>query len=168
VFWRHTLLLCEAHRLLYHSTLGLRVIKRRRRPCGCLWRPRVRWQGLLSRVRGLEQLLHRSVQRFRGGLVFKAHRLLYHSTLGLSVIKKKKKVRGFGVWGLILGGYGLGCWVWWLGFTTVTCTEAGLSQGGRWTLILAGVAPTSKPFDESTRERIFFELMTSDHKLKAS
>ena len=24
------------------------------------------------------------LQRFRGGLVFKAHRLLYHSTLGLS------------------------------------------------------------------------------------
>ena len=31
------------------------------------------------------------VQRFRGGLVFKAHRLLYHSTLGLRVIKKKKE-----------------------------------------------------------------------------
>ena len=31
------------------------------------------------------------VQRFRGGLVFKAHGLLYHSTLGLRVIKKKKK-----------------------------------------------------------------------------
>jgi len=29
---------------------------------------------------------------FRGGLVFKAHRLVYHSTLGLRVIKKKKKV----------------------------------------------------------------------------
>ena len=28
---------------------------------------------------------------FRGGLVFKAHTLLYHSTLGLRVIKKKKK-----------------------------------------------------------------------------
>jgi len=34
--------------------------------------------------------LHRSVKRFRGGLVFKAHRLLYHSTPGLRVIKKKK------------------------------------------------------------------------------
>jgi len=32
-----------------------------------------------------------NVQRFRGGLVFKAHRLLYHSTLGLRVIKKKKR-----------------------------------------------------------------------------
>jgi len=30
------------------------------------------------------------VQRFRGGLIFKAHRLLYHSTLGWRVIKKKK------------------------------------------------------------------------------
>jgi len=30
------------------------------------------------------------VQRFRSGLVFKAHRLLYHSTLGLRVINKKK------------------------------------------------------------------------------
>jgi len=38
-----------------------------------------------------EQLLGRNVQRFRGGLVFKAHRLLYHSTLGLRVITKKKK-----------------------------------------------------------------------------
>ena len=28
---------------------------------------------------------------FRGGLVCKAHRLLYHSTLGLRVIKKKTK-----------------------------------------------------------------------------
>ena len=36
------------------------------------------------------QLIHRNVQRFRGGLVFKAHRRLYHSTLGLRVIKKKK------------------------------------------------------------------------------
>jgi len=33
---------------------------------------------------------YRNVQRFRGGLVFKAHRLLHHSTLGLRVIKKKK------------------------------------------------------------------------------
>ena len=38
------------------------------------------------------QLLYRNVQRFRGGLVFKAHRRLYHSTLGLRVIKKKKKM----------------------------------------------------------------------------
>jgi len=36
-----------------------------------------------------EQLLRRNVKRFRGRLVFKAHRRLYHSTLGLRVIKKK-------------------------------------------------------------------------------
>ena len=41
----------------------------------------------------LRQLLHRNVQRFRGGLVFKAHRLLHHSALGLRVIKKEKKER---------------------------------------------------------------------------
>jgi len=35
------------------------------------------------------------VKRFRGGLVFKAHVLLHHSTLGLRVIKKKKKMSGF-------------------------------------------------------------------------
>jgi len=34
-------------------------------------------------------VLYINVQWFRGGLVFKAHRLLYHSTLGLRVIKKK-------------------------------------------------------------------------------
>ena len=33
------------------------------------------------------------MKRFRGGLVFKAHRLLYHSTLGSRVIKKKKEER---------------------------------------------------------------------------
>ena len=30
------------------------------------------------------------MQRFRGGLVFQAPRLVYHSTPGLSLIKKKK------------------------------------------------------------------------------
>ena len=40
-----------------------------------------------------EQLLHRNVQRFRGGLVFNTHRLLYHSILGLRLIKKKKTCR---------------------------------------------------------------------------
>ena len=66
----------------------------------------------------------RNAKRFRGGLVFKAHRWLYHSTLGSRVMKKKKKVHtaqgfGFGVesypptyssrcrpWGL---GCGVGC-----------------------------------------------------------
>ena len=31
------------------------------------------------------------MKRFPGGLVFKAHQLVYHSTLGSRVIKKKKK-----------------------------------------------------------------------------
>ena len=34
------------------------------------------------------------IQRFRGGLVFKAHRLFYHPTLGSRVLKKKKQSRG--------------------------------------------------------------------------
>ena len=34
---------------------------------------------------------YKNVQRFRGGLVFKAHRLVYHSTLGLGAMKKKKE-----------------------------------------------------------------------------
>ena len=52
-------------------------------------RPEIRaneQQSLLS-----EQLLRRNVKRFREGLAFKAHRLLFHSTLGCRVIKKKKK-----------------------------------------------------------------------------
>ena len=39
------------------------------------------------------QLLRRDVKRFRGGLVFKAHTLLCHSTLGFRVIEKKKSTR---------------------------------------------------------------------------
>ena len=46
------------------------------------------------RVEGwcLKEALHINVQRFRGGLVFKAHRLLYHSTVGLRGIKKKTPI----------------------------------------------------------------------------
>ena len=33
------------------------------------------------------------MKRFRGGLVFKAHRLVFRSTLGLRVIQKKKEKR---------------------------------------------------------------------------
>ena len=33
----------------------------------------------------------RNVEQFRGGLVFKAHRLVYHSTLGLGILKKKEE-----------------------------------------------------------------------------
>jgi hypothetical protein len=48
--------------------------------------------GFWSRLSG--ESLSRSLftgERFRGGPVFKAHRLLYHSTLGPRVIKKKKR-----------------------------------------------------------------------------
>ena len=39
-----------------------------------------------------EQLLSRNVERFRGGLVFKAYRLLHHSTLGS---REKERVSRF-------------------------------------------------------------------------
>ena len=38
-----------------------------------------------------QQLLHRNEKRFRGGLVFKAHRWTYHSILGSRVVKKKRR-----------------------------------------------------------------------------
>ena len=38
-----------------------------------------------------EQPLRRNAKRFRGGLVSKAHRLVYHSTLGARVIHKTMK-----------------------------------------------------------------------------
>ena len=76
-----------AHRLLYHSTLGLRVMKKKKEriPPTTLRNAGLEFGGTVG---GGEDGL-RNVQRFRGGLVFKAHRLLYHSTLGLRVIKKK-------------------------------------------------------------------------------
>jgi len=39
---------------------------------------------------GRSELVLTKVQWFRGGLVFKEHRLADHSTLGLRVIQKKK------------------------------------------------------------------------------
>jgi hypothetical protein len=42
-------------------------------------------------IRSPADLHRRNVKRFRRGLVFKAHRPLFHSTLGSKVIKKKKK-----------------------------------------------------------------------------
>ena len=46
------------------------------------------------------------LKRFRGGLVFKAHGVLYHSTPGSRVIKKKKKISSpaFGFRGPHFGG----------------------------------------------------------------
>jgi hypothetical protein len=40
-----------------------------------------------------EQLQARNMKWFRGGLVFQAHRLVFHSTLGSRVIEKKKAMR---------------------------------------------------------------------------
>jgi len=40
----------------------------------------------------LSVLLGRNVNQFRGGLVFKAHRLVHHSNLGSRVIRKKNNV----------------------------------------------------------------------------
>ena len=52
------------------------------------------------------ELVHLSVKRFREGLVFKARRLLYHSTLGLRVIKRES--RGGGDAGEARAGQGSG------------------------------------------------------------
>ena len=59
-------------------------------PAPCAMHPDVcsRRHGLAGP--GLQQL-SRNVKRFRGGLVFKAHGPLYHSTLGSRVSKKKEK-----------------------------------------------------------------------------
>ena len=40
-------------------------------------------------------VLLRNMKRFREGLVFKAHWILYHSPLGWRVMNKKKKVERF-------------------------------------------------------------------------
>ena len=77
----------KAVRLLFHSTLGLRVIKKKKkcRP------PSIAQQITPDECLPEDQLVSRNVERFRGGLVFMAHRLLYHSTLGLRVTKKKTR-----------------------------------------------------------------------------
>ena len=99
-------LVFKAHGLLFHSTLGSRVIKRGRdrdgEREGAPGGPRLGFSAAktynfeVSPHRSVlfsieEQLLRRNVERFRGGIVWKAHRLLYHSTLGTRVIKKNKK-----------------------------------------------------------------------------
>ena len=61
-----------------------------------------------------EQLLRINVKRFQGGLVFKAHRLVYHSTLSLRATsklesnKEEEKEEGirFRVWAFHLCGLG--------------------------------------------------------------
>ena len=64
--------------------------------------------GVLSAGVGVAPLLRnppavwRDVNRFRRGLIFKAYRLVYHSTIGLRIIKKKKKI-----WGVLSAGVGV-------------------------------------------------------------
>jgi len=59
------------------------------------------------------QLLSRNVERFRGGLVFKAHRFLYNSTLGSRFMREKRRGQGCGGCGLEFDvrvwGQGLRC-----------------------------------------------------------
>jgi len=50
----------------------------------------MRWAWDRDRACALHQLLHINVQQVRGELVFKAQRLVHHSTLGLRAITKKK------------------------------------------------------------------------------
>jgi len=75
---------------VYHSTVGLRVIKKKEKRFRSKLAPGVvrRWsqRAFLSSPR--------NVQRFRSGLVFKADRRLYHSTLGLRVIIKGRRAPG--------------------------------------------------------------------------
>ena len=75
------------------------------------------YEDYLAAFGGRQTSFRISTSRFRGGLVVKAHRLLYHSALGLRVMKKKKEgvkplsesrprpdspppALPFGVWGL--------------------------------------------------------------------
>ena len=44
-----------------------------------------------------EQLIRRKMKRFRGGLVFQAQRLVYHSTLGSRLTEKKEKKMYFNI-----------------------------------------------------------------------
>jgi hypothetical protein len=74
-------------------TEGTRVL------CFVLTRSTLRQQtapSLLAQQRRVYQegILHRNMKQFRDGLAFKAHRLLYYSTLGLRVSKKERRVPG--------------------------------------------------------------------------
>jgi len=71
------------HICTYYSCIYVRIIRIYICTCICACIYELR-----ARVRAPHDLVDRPL--FRGGLVFKAHRLLYHSTLGLRVIKKEK------------------------------------------------------------------------------
>jgi hypothetical protein len=56
-----------------------------------------------SGVGSFSNQLRRNVKRFRGGPASESHTLLYYSTLGSRVIKKKNKA-GVGRFGEVFGG----------------------------------------------------------------
>jgi len=98
----------KAHRLVYHSTLGFRVIKKKKNhPSLISKHPSFIPQAPFLNFLFLPGCRHPPPvgagsawlrgERFRGALVLKIHRLLYHSTLVLRVIKKKKKLGPRGV-----------------------------------------------------------------------
>ena len=69
------------------------------------------------------------MQRFRGGLEFNADRLVYHSALGLTVMKKKKtdrraKRKVSSKWRLPVefGKEGFGVWSWLWSRAVDSCT----------------------------------------------
>ena len=66
----------KAHRLVYHSTLGLRVIKKKAKGIVCMiWKGARKSRGSTGMaVSLLPGFGLRNVKRFRGGLVFEAHR----------------------------------------------------------------------------------------------
>jgi hypothetical protein len=74
-------------------------------------------------------LLYRNVQQFPERLVFKAHRLLHYSTLGLRVIKQKEK--GY----VLLTFWGKGLRVSSLGGWTKVVGTKGVGFRGTWLLI---------------------------------
>ena len=78
----------KANRLLYHSTLGVSVIKTEEEK-GTVALPKFSTRS----AQGL-RMSDACPRQFRGGLVFKSHRRWYHATLGLRVvIQKKREVR---------------------------------------------------------------------------
>ena len=71
-----------------------------------------------------EQLPRKIVKRFRGGLVSKAHGLLYHSNLGSRAIKNKRTLQGAGV--SCLCGWDKSVWVVALAPPSALCTFFGV------------------------------------------
>ena len=92
------MLACKAHRLLYHPTLGSRAIKKKQkvhlagsdlalRSLGGGRSPNCKRAALFPATNlSINQSINQSTEKLTD-LVFKAHRLLYHSALDLRVIK---------------------------------------------------------------------------------